>query len=157
VDPARHVVVALVAEHTDDLGRERLVEQAEDRLEVAAVAGGDRTPLGVAAVAGGARTLLDVLAGGGADRFQVAVEFVRHGGSLLGSKGLCREPSTGIDRAFPAVQTRSVGPPRRDPPMRRFRTLPPLALLLFALLALAGTARAQSPISPARYFAPDGY
>jgi hypothetical protein len=41
--------------------------------------------------------------------------------------------------------------------MRRFRTLPPLALLLFALLALAGTARAQSPISPARYFAPDGY
>jgi len=41
--------------------------------------------------------------------------------------------------------------------MRRFRTLPPLALLVFALLALAGSAAAQAPISLARYTAPDGY
>ena len=40
--------------------------------------------------------------------------------------------------------------------MRRFCTPPPL-LIGLALLALAGSARAQAPISAARYFAPDGY
>ena len=40
VDAARHVVCLLVAQDADDLGRERLVQEAEDGVELAAVTGG---------------------------------------------------------------------------------------------------------------------
>ena len=38
VEPARHEVVPLVAQHADELGRERLVQELEHGLAVGAVA-----------------------------------------------------------------------------------------------------------------------
>jgi hypothetical protein len=58
VDARGHVVVALVAEHADELGGERLVEQAQDGLAIAAIGLGDGALLDVAARA--AAELLDV-------------------------------------------------------------------------------------------------
>src|SRR5262249_12608720 len=67
VDALRHEVMALVSQRTDDLGRERLVEQLHDRVAVCGVPGRDRA-------------LLDVLARTLAQRLDVADEgrFIAH-------------------------------------------------------------------------------
>ena len=49
VDPGGHVVVALVAQDADDLGRERLVQDLDDGLAVRAIVLGDRALLDVPA------------------------------------------------------------------------------------------------------------
>ena len=70
VDALRHEVVALVAQHADDLGRERLVEQPHHRLAVGAVAGRHRALLDV--LAGAAAQFLDV----GQERLRGRAHFV---------------------------------------------------------------------------------
>jgi len=47
VDAGGHEVVALVAQHTDDLGGERFVEQLEDGITIRAITLGDRALLDV--------------------------------------------------------------------------------------------------------------
>ena len=49
VNARGHEVVALVAQHADDLGRQRLVENAHDRVAVRPIALGDRALLDVPA------------------------------------------------------------------------------------------------------------
>ena len=65
VDPLGHEVVALVAQHADDLGGQRLVEQLHHRLAVRLVALGHRA-------------VLDVLARALAERLDVGHEVLRH-------------------------------------------------------------------------------